>query len=109
MNIFSKKLNKQDLQTWQDINRAMRMEMFKADQIRVNIKAFPKGRGGQLLVETEIIARLLGEQTRIWISNKLKEYGFKANDTVSIDLQTGELSLTKEKWNFNKPIEAKNE
>ena len=76
----------------QDLHRIVRIERFKAEQVAGNTAVIPRGK--ELAAECEAVAQIFENFKQQWISDKLREMGFKPEDKVSIDLVTGRITLS---------------
>ena len=84
----------QELQELQEMQRVTNSKKFEAIQIKNNTALIPRGQ--EVAEETEAVARLLENVKDQWVSMKLTECGFKQNEKVGINLQTGEITPVEE-------------
>ena len=90
-NFFKKKLSPQDLKDLQELNRICFTYRFMADEVKKNTALVPDGQ--KLVKQLEGMFNIFDKAMEEHKSKKVREFDFPPNSHVSIDLNTGILTL----------------
>lgn len=89
-----RKLNKSEIQEFQELHRIAMHYKFVALQIKGNTALIEDGQ--KVAGQFEAIAKLMENVKGEWFSNKLRELGYPSNQRVSINIGTGQIIKVKE-------------
>ncbi len=90
--IATRNLNKEELNELKEVNRVAATKRFEVVHLKNNTALVPDGQ--KYLEQLEGMARLLENIRDQWTSAKLAECGWPPGQPVSINLETGEITLS---------------